>query len=119
MDDGLTLLDEGRLFSYALASQEIHSIQETLEEERGVELLRHEEVREIAGNNSVMFALTGNGQLYSWGIDGHRTGILGQGNIYNSNGPKLIQCASKLTKVSAGSKHACAVDGTCHFACSD
>ena len=47
-------------------------------------------IKSVGCNNNVSIFLSTHGDLYSWGIDVFRSGILGLGKIFRQNTPKRI-----------------------------
>lgn len=66
----------------------------------------------IACNNFVVHAVSDDGQVYSWGNDREKNGVLGLGLNYNQPSPILNLNFSnrKIIDISLSEKHAAALD---------
>lgn len=66
----------------------------------------------IACNNYVVHAISDEGQVFSWGNDREKLGVLGLGLTYNQQSPILNLNFSnkKIIDISLSEKHAAALD---------
>ena len=71
-------------------------------------------IKKIYCNHSVVHGISDDGNIFSWGEDINKIGILGLGMIYNQSKPLLNKffINKKITSISMSENHACAIDST-------
>jgi alpha-tubulin suppressor-like RCC1 family protein len=64
-------------------------------------------------NELVIHSIADDGNVYSWGNDRYKTGILGLGTLYNQITPTINKNFNnkKIIDISMSEKHAAAIDG--------
>ncbi len=74
--------------------------------------LGSKKIKKIVCNNDVIHSISEDGQVYSWGNDRDRTGLLGLGLNYSQPSPVLNTnfTNKKIIDISLSDKHAAAVD---------
>jgi alpha-tubulin suppressor-like RCC1 family protein len=74
--------------------------------------LGSKKIKKIVCNNDVIHSISEDGQVFSWGNDRNRTGLLALGLNYNQQSPVLNTNFSnrKIIDISLSEKHAAAVD---------
>jgi alpha-tubulin suppressor-like RCC1 family protein len=74
--------------------------------------IKTKKIKKIVCNNDVIHSISEHGQVYSWGNDRDKTGLLGLGLNYNQNTPVLNTNFSnkKIIDISLSEKHAAALD---------